>query len=289
MSGSITDANYVILGNSQSKTYQDLLAQATAANKLPLRHIFIADCVKYEGLLDQNDYVLEDYVPPKKRPRTSTAATVKVERLKKEKKEKVKAAPKKTADSIAHNGPPSPSPPPSKDRVNFVGGNYLFTAEEIDYFKRLARCLIERDLKVTNTAIMKRLHAKVGSLCYIAITSLTDMNRCLIIRLVLGLPTSPVTTQTNSTICVRRSVSHNEKHLMLKTALEQNKLNRPPITKLDRQRSQAWILLPLSNPWRRRYLRIWKSRISMTYANSSQRAEVKTVMTSKFGRLWKPT
>ena len=59
-----------------------------------------------------------------------------------------------------------------KDRVNFVGGNYLFTAEEIDYFKRLARCLIERDLKVTNTAIMKRLHAKVGSLCYIGIISL---------------------------------------------------------------------------------------------------------------------
>lgn len=163
MSGSITDANYVILGNSQSKTYQDLLAQATAANKIPLRNTFIADCVKYEGLLDQNDYVLEDYVPPKKRPRTSTVGAVKEEKPKKEKKEKTKAAPKKTVDPIPHNGPPSPSPPPSKDKVNCVGGHYLFTAEEIEYFKRYARCLIERDLKVTNTAIMKKLHAKVGN------------------------------------------------------------------------------------------------------------------------------
>lgn len=173
MSGSITDANFVILGNAQSKTYQDLLMQATAANKLPLRHTFIADCITHRGLLDQNDYVLEDYVPPKKRPRTSTAGAVKKEKPK-VKKEKIKAAPKKAAGPISHNGPPSPSPVPVKDEVNCIGGHYAFTTEEVDYFKRYARCLIERDLKISNTAIMKAMQAKVGGSHYTTVVLLAD-------------------------------------------------------------------------------------------------------------------
>ena len=129
MVGGMSEAHYVIIGNSLSKTYHDLITQATAANKLPLRQTFISDCAKHEGLLNENDYVLEDYVPPKKRGRPSLASTKpkpdKANKEKASKKEKIKATPKKAVDPIPHNGPPYPSLPPGKDQANFIGGLHL--------------------------------------------------------------------------------------------------------------------------------------------------------------------
>jgi hypothetical protein len=162
MGGSITDADYVVLGNTSSKTFPDLLAQATAANKLPLRSAFIVDCVKHEALLDINDYVLEEYTPPKKRGRTSVAS-VKAEKPR-EKKEK--PTPKKKADQgvapTRHDGPPSPTPPPASTRVELPGGHFRFSDEEVNFFKRYARHLLEMDHQISNAAIFKRLCEKAS-------------------------------------------------------------------------------------------------------------------------------
>jgi hypothetical protein len=168
MGGSINDADYVILGNTLSKTFPDLLAQATTANKLPLRSVFIIDCVKHEALLDVDNYVLEEYIPPKKRGRPNVA-TVKAEKPKKEREEKEpkkKMTPKKKVNQsmaqIRHNGPPSPTPPPTSTRLELPGGHFRFSDEEVNFFSRYARHLVEVDHQISNTAIFKRMHEKVS-------------------------------------------------------------------------------------------------------------------------------
>lgn len=167
MGGSISDADYVVLGNTLSKTFPDLLAQTTAANKLPLRSAFIVDCVKHEALLDINDYVLEEYVPPKKRGRPNVIAT-KAEKAgkPKEKKESNRPTTNKRTEKpmvpIRHTGPPSPTPPPVSTRVALPGGHFRFSDEEVNFFRRYARHLLEMDHQISNTAIFKRLYEKAS-------------------------------------------------------------------------------------------------------------------------------
>jgi hypothetical protein len=160
MVGSINDASYVVLGNTMSKTFPDLLAQTTADNKLPLKSSFIVDCVRHEALLDGNDYILEEYVPPKKKGRPSIVPAGKPKR---------KQMPKKVEKvaQIHHDGPPSPTPPPVSARVELPGGNFRFNEEEIVFFRDYAQHLVEMDYTISNTAIFKRLHEKVS----LAVTS----------------------------------------------------------------------------------------------------------------------
>ncbi|KIM75432.1 hypothetical protein PILCRDRAFT_827355 [Piloderma croceum F 1598] len=166
MGGSINDADYVILGNTLSKTFPDLLAQTTAVNKLPLRSAFIVDCVKHAALLDVDNYVLEEYIPPKKRGRPSVV-TMKAEKPKEkiQKKEPRKTTPKKKAvqpvEQIRCDGPPSPTPPPLSTRIELSGGHFRFSDEEVNFFKRYARHLVEMDHLISNTAIFKRLYEKM--------------------------------------------------------------------------------------------------------------------------------
>lgn len=157
MVGSINDADYVVLGNTMSKTFPDLIAQTIAASKLPLRSGFVADCVKHEALLDVNDYVLEEYVPPKKRGRSSVTTVV----ASKPRKEKVSKKVNKPIVPTRQDGPPSPTPPPVSARVELPGGNFRFSDEEIDFFRRYARHLLELDHTISNAAIFNRLHKKM--------------------------------------------------------------------------------------------------------------------------------
>jgi hypothetical protein len=165
LGGSISEADFVVLGNSQSKTFPDLLAQTTTANKLPLRSSFITDCVKHEALLEISDYVLEEYRPPKKRGRpnvpTSKAETPKNGEAKKKKKATSKRNMNRPVAQIHFGGAPSPSPPPISARIELPGGNFRFTDEEIDFFRRYVRHLVEKDYLINNAAIFKRLHDKV--------------------------------------------------------------------------------------------------------------------------------
>jgi len=48
-----------------------------------------------------------------------------------------------------------------KVEVNFIGGNYWYTPEELDYFKRYARCLLERDIHTSNITIFKHMNTKM--------------------------------------------------------------------------------------------------------------------------------
>lgn len=171
MTGNITEAHYVILGNSNSKTFVDLLSQTIAANKLPLRSAFVAACVKRGGLLEQDGFILEEAMV-KKRGRPSSDA-IKTETPKPKKKERKLVTPKpitpkKAVKDATRVGPPSPSPPPQESRVEMAGGrgHYLFTSEEDMYFQNYAKFLVERDHLISNTAIYKKVRDKVGICCF---------------------------------------------------------------------------------------------------------------------------
>jgi len=62
---------------------------------------------------------------------------------------------------IRHDGPPSPTPPPTSTRVPLPGGHFRFNDEEVDFFRRYARHLVELDHLISNAAIFKRLHEKM--------------------------------------------------------------------------------------------------------------------------------
>lgn len=184
MIGNINDADYVVLGNTTSKTFPDLLAQTTAADKLPLRSAFISDCVKHEALLDDSDYILEDFIPqPKKRGRPGMAIA-KAETPKK-KVPKEKKPPKKSDEQMApisYDGPPSPTPPPVSSRVELPSGYFRFSEEDIAFFRLYARHLVEQDHLISNTSLFKRLHEKVSSSMHPHYTNHIVCFRCHIIR-----------------------------------------------------------------------------------------------------------
>ncbi|KAG1801680.1 uncharacterized protein HD556DRAFT_1339188 [Suillus plorans] len=71
--GSIADADYVILF-TRSQTFQGLLSEAHACDKVPIQSAFVADCIAENMLLDESEYML-DTVSTKnaKRGRPSSA------------------------------------------------------------------------------------------------------------------------------------------------------------------------------------------------------------------------
>lgn len=159
MVGSISDADFVVLGYPQSSTYKDLIAQAQACNKVPLKSTFVADCIKHMTLLDQEPYALQS-VPSTKRQRTSSAA-VKVE------------TPKKSTQMAetfmaGRSLSPGPTPPPLNTRVVAMTGKFKYPPEEINWFKKFARFHLERDPKISNTMLFKLVHEKVLPLATIS-------------------------------------------------------------------------------------------------------------------------
>ena len=158
MVGSIGDANFVVLGYPQSSTYKDLVAQAQACNKVPLKSTFVADCVKHLALLDQESYALHG-VSSTKRQRTSSAT--KVERPK-------KSTRTAKTSTVGRSLSPGPTPPPLNTRVEAVPGKFKYPPEEINWFKKFARFHFERDPKISNTMLFKLAHEKVLSFAMIS-------------------------------------------------------------------------------------------------------------------------
>jgi hypothetical protein len=290
MGGSINDADYVILGNTMSKTFPDLLAQTTAVNKLPLRSAFIADCVKHAALLDVDNYVLEEYVPPKKRGRPSVAA-MKAEKPKEkiQKTEPRKITSKKKAiqpvEQIRYDGPPSPTPPPLSTRIELSGGNFRFSDEEVNFFKRYARHLVEMDHLISNTAIFKRLYEKVSLSTVPALSSHTpSVLRCHITHLRLGERMLGGFARMSWISFAKRLALHDVKPLMPEATLKPMDRARFKM-KLVHRRSAH---LPFMTVCQGLRLKIHNSRIFEIYANSLQQAGAMIVMTRWCGRHWHP-
>jgi hypothetical protein len=281
MGGSINDADYVILGNTLSKTFPDLLAQTTAVNKLPLRSAFIVDCVKHAALLDVDNYVLEEYTPPKKRGRPSVG-TMKAEKPK-EKKEPRKMTPKKKAiqpvGQIRYDGPPSPTPPPLSTRIELPGGYFRFSDEEVNFFKRYARHLVETDHQISNTAIFKRMHEKVSLSTVPALHQLSShmsyMLRCHITLLHLGELTSGGFAQMSWISYAKRLALHDAKPLMPEATLKPMDWARFKMKLVHRKGAH----LPSMTVCQGLRPKIHISKIFKIYANSLQQAEAKIVMT----------
>lgn len=168
MVGDIREADYVVLGNTLSKTFNGLLAQTNAANKPPLRANFIIDCIEQEALLDIDNYILDTPSHPNKRIRTSGVVKVEtddgndIRELKKLKKVKQTPSKAKMDVSISRTGGTrSPTPPPSHNKVERSPGIFAFTDEENKYLKRYIRYLVEGHVDISHSAICKQLYQKV--------------------------------------------------------------------------------------------------------------------------------
>jgi hypothetical protein len=197
--GSIADADYVILF-TRSQTFQGLLSEAHACDKVPIQSAFVADCVAENTLLDESEYALDTGVSVKhaKRGRTSSAffefvqeAPVKKESQKSASKPKPKPKAKKTMptetptnkvkkrsvptspqmsavplppslkEANSHYTRRSPTPPPPETRKSMRDGKFHFTQPEMEYFCQYAQFLLNEDPTMSTTALLQAMHKKV--------------------------------------------------------------------------------------------------------------------------------
>ncbi|KAG1769162.1 hypothetical protein EDD22DRAFT_771304 [Suillus occidentalis] len=196
--GSITDADYVILF-TRSQTFQGLLSEAHACNKVPIQSAFVADCIDENTLLDESEYTLDTGVSVQhaKRGRPSSAffefVQVEIPSIKKEspksvskpkpkakkttpaeeptKKVKKRSAP--TSPQISAPLPPSPkeakshraqrspTPPPPETRKSMRDGKFHFTQPEIEYFCQYAQFLLNDDPTMSTTVLLQAIHKKM--------------------------------------------------------------------------------------------------------------------------------
>ncbi|KAG1757636.1 hypothetical protein EDB19DRAFT_1658305 [Suillus lakei] len=192
--GSIADADYVILF-TRSQTFQGLLSEAQACDKVPIQSAFVADCIAENMLLDETEYALDTGVPVKhsKRGRPSSAffefAQVETPSVKKENqtsasKPKPKPKPKKatpaetpkkkvkkrsTPASAQISAPPQPpsskeaeshrarrSPtPPPPETRKSMRDGKLITSA------RYAQFLLNEDPTMSTTVLLQAMHKKV--------------------------------------------------------------------------------------------------------------------------------
>lgn len=198
--GSIADADYVILF-TRSQTFQGLLSEAHACDKVPIQSAFVADCIAENMLLDESEYML-DTVSTKnaKRGRPSSAffefVQVEVPSAKKEgqksaSKPKPKPKPKRTTptetptkkvkkisaptspqilaaplppsskEAKSHHARRSPTPPPPETRKSMRDGKFHFTQPEIEYFCQYAQFLLSEDPTMSTTVLLQAIHKKV--------------------------------------------------------------------------------------------------------------------------------
>ncbi|KAG1862222.1 hypothetical protein F4604DRAFT_1587589 [Suillus subluteus] len=196
--GSIADADYVILF-TRSQTFQGLLSEAHACDKVPIQSAFVADCIAESSLLDGGEYALDTGVSFKhaKRGRPSSAffefvqetPSVKKESQKSASKPKPKAkkttpteTPTNKAKKISAATSPqisaallppsskeakfyharrSPTPPPPETRKSMRDGKFHFTQPEIEYFCQYAQFLLNEDPTMSTTALLQAMHRKM--------------------------------------------------------------------------------------------------------------------------------
>lgn len=202
--GSIADADYVILF-TRSQTFQGLLSEAHACNKVPIQSAFVVDCIAENTLLDESEYTLDTGVSVQhaKRGKPSSAffefvqaeiPSIKKESPKSASKPKPKAKkttpaemPTKkvkrsapTSPQISAPPPPSskeakslrarrsPTPPPPETRKSMRDGKFHFTQPEIEYFCQYAQFLLNDDPTMPTTVLLQAIHEKVcGCLRYV--------------------------------------------------------------------------------------------------------------------------
>ncbi|KAG1784016.1 hypothetical protein EV702DRAFT_958625 [Suillus placidus] len=197
--GSIADADYVILF-TRSQTFQGLLSEAHACNKVPIQSAFVADSIAEDTLLDESEYALDTGVSVKyaKRGRPSSAlfefVQVEIPSVKKEsqksaskpkpkakkttptetptKKVKKRSAPASPQISAAlpppsskeaksHHTRRSPTPPPPETRKSMRDGKFYFTRPEIEYFCQYAQFLLNEDPTMSTTTLLQAMHKKM--------------------------------------------------------------------------------------------------------------------------------
>lgn len=195
--GSIADANYVILF-TRSQTFQGLLSEAHACDKVPIQSAFVADCIAENTLLDESEYTLDTGVSVQhaKRGKPSSAffefVQAEIPSIKKEspksaskpkpkakkttpaemptKKVKKRSAP--TSPQISAPPPPSskeaksrvrrsPTPPPPETRKSMRDGKFHFTQPEIEYFCQYAQFLLHDDPTMSTTVLLQAIHKKM--------------------------------------------------------------------------------------------------------------------------------
>ncbi|OAX44234.1 hypothetical protein K503DRAFT_852800 [Rhizopogon vinicolor AM-OR11-026] len=192
ITGSIADADYVILF-ARSQTFQGLLSEAQACDKVPIQSLFVADCIAENMLLDETDYALDTsvFVKQTKRGRPSglfelaqveTPLSIKKERKPKKsdiknaipaetpaKKVTKKSAPtpsKKSAAPVSQDAKSlrarrSPTPPPPETRRSMKNGRFYFTQPELDYFGRYSQFLLDEDPTMSTSALLQAIHKKM--------------------------------------------------------------------------------------------------------------------------------
>ncbi|KAG1825873.1 uncharacterized protein BJ212DRAFT_1316623 [Suillus subaureus] len=196
--GSIADADYVILF-TRSQTFQGLLSEAHACDKVPIQSVFVANCVAENTLLDESEYALDTGVSVKhaKRGRPNSAffefvqetSSVKKECQKSVSKPKPKAQkatptetptkkakkrsastssqisaallPPSSKEAKSHHARRSPTPPPPETRKSMRDGKFHFTQPEIEYFCQYAQFLLNEDPTMSTTALLQAMHKKM--------------------------------------------------------------------------------------------------------------------------------
>jgi len=193
--GSIADADYVILF-TRSQTFQGLLSEAQACDKIPLQSAFVTDCVAENVLLDETSYALDtgvsiksrrgrqgvffDLVPaevplsvkkekpvsdmkPKPKAKKAVPAetpTKKVTKRLAPTSSKISAAPS-SKDVKSARARRSPTPPPPETRKSMKDGKFYFTDPELLYFCRYAQFLLNEDPTMSTAALLQAVHKKV--------------------------------------------------------------------------------------------------------------------------------
>ncbi|KAG2369378.1 hypothetical protein BDR07DRAFT_1388515 [Suillus spraguei] len=196
--GSIADADYVILF-TRSQTFQGLLSEAHACDKIPIQSAFVVDCIAENTLLDESEYALDTGVSVKhtkrgrpsstfyefvqetpsvkkesqksaSRPKPKANKTTLTEMpTKKAKKRSVPTSPQTSAaaplpfpkETKPHHARRSPTPPPPETRKSMRDGKFHFTQPEIEYFCQYAQFLLNEDPTMSTTVLLQAMHKKM--------------------------------------------------------------------------------------------------------------------------------
>ncbi|KAG2072585.1 hypothetical protein BDR04DRAFT_1096181 [Suillus decipiens] len=192
--GCIADADYVILF-TRSQTFQGLLSEAHACDKVPIQSAFVADCIAENMLLDESEYVLDTGVsvkhtkrgrpsstffefvqetPVKKESQKSASrpkpkANKTLTETKRAKKTSVPTSPQISAatplpsskETKPHHARRSPTPPPPETRKSMRDGKFHFTQPEIEYFCQYAQFLLNEDPTISTTVLLQAMHKKM--------------------------------------------------------------------------------------------------------------------------------
>ncbi|KAG1899288.1 uncharacterized protein F5891DRAFT_954301, partial [Suillus fuscotomentosus] len=148
--GSIADADYVILF-TRSQTFQGLLSEAHACDKVPIQSAFVADCIAENMLLDESEYMLD------------TTPTKKVKQMSAPTSPQILAAPlpPSSKEAKSHHARRSPTPPPPETRKSMRDGKFHFTQPEIEYFCQYAQFLLNEDPTMSTTVLLQAIHKKM--------------------------------------------------------------------------------------------------------------------------------